>query len=108
MLSTMMTVESTMMPKSTAPMDSRFADLPQEHDAFDHVVLIDPPLVVPSVPAAGGAEEPPVVQVFLPRREPAGQVGADGGPLRVGQGSPRAGVGRAALPGALLVAPPDE
>ncbi len=29
MLSTMMTDESTMMPKSTAPIDSRLADLPR-------------------------------------------------------------------------------
>ena len=31
MFSTMMTEESTMMPKSTAPMDSRFADLPRKN-----------------------------------------------------------------------------
>ena len=31
MFSTMMTEESTMMPKSTAPMDSRFADLPRRY-----------------------------------------------------------------------------
>ncbi len=31
MFSTMMTDESTMMPKSTAPMDSRLADLPRAY-----------------------------------------------------------------------------
>src|SRR6267378_3403592 len=31
MFSTMMTDESTMMPKSTAPIDSRFADLPRRN-----------------------------------------------------------------------------
>ena len=31
MFSTMMTEESTMMPKSTAPMESRFADLPRKY-----------------------------------------------------------------------------
>ena len=31
MFSAMMTVESTMMPKSTAPIDSRLADLPRKY-----------------------------------------------------------------------------
>ena len=33
MFSTMMTEESTMMPKSTAPMDSRLADLPRKYSS---------------------------------------------------------------------------